>query len=133
MFQKQIYGFGNKINHKYGFTKNHVVSMFLVFSSFFFRISDENFVIFRQNEFGYFFIVLTFDVKLCFWWRHADFILSLACNCCSIKIAHDIFYFQYRLLLSFQLLIVDFPSKRTDWWICISITENFYCVSFSVW
>ena len=66
MFQKQIYGFGNKINHKYGFTKNHVVSMFLVFSSFFFRISDENFVIFRQNEFGYFFIVLTFDVKLCF-------------------------------------------------------------------
>ena len=21
MFQKQIYGFGNKINHKYGFTK----------------------------------------------------------------------------------------------------------------
>lgn len=37
MFQKQIYGFGNKINHKYGFTKNHVVSMFLVFSSFFFE------------------------------------------------------------------------------------------------
>ena len=37
MFQKQIYGFGNKINHKYGFTKNHVVSMFLVFYEFFFE------------------------------------------------------------------------------------------------
>ena len=128
MFQKQIYGFGNKINHKYGFTKNHVVfNVFSLFSNF-----RQKFRQFRTKK-GYFFIVLTFDVKLCFWWRHADFILSLACNCCSIKIAHDIFYFQYRLLLSFQLLIVDFPSKRTDWWICISITENFYCVSFSVW
>ena len=128
MFQKQIYGFGNKINHKYGFTKNHVVfNVFSLFSNFGQKIRQ-----FRTKK-GYFFIVLTFDVKLCFWWRHADFILSLACNCCSIKIAHDIFYFQYRLLLSFQLLIVDFPSKRTDWWICISITENFYCVSFSVW
>ena len=35
MFQKQIYGFGNKINHKYGFTKNHVVfNVFSLFSNF---------------------------------------------------------------------------------------------------
>ena len=61
MFQKQIYGFGNKINHKYGFTKNHVVfNVFSLFSNF-----GQKFRQFRIKK-GFFFIVLTFDVKLCF-------------------------------------------------------------------
>ena len=67
MFQKQIYGFGNKINHKYGFTKkSRGFNVFSFFEFFFFEFRTKNSSFPDKMDLAIFFIVLTFDVKLCF-------------------------------------------------------------------